>query len=135
MKSSVTLSENFSSAHFYHQPVWSREKNQIEFGRCFTEHGHGHNYKVEATFADLPATALPRVRSALKAVVSEFDHEHLNFIIPEFKAPAPGVPALVPTTENIAQLLWERLRAVTDGAVLIKLRLFEMEDLWVEVLP
>ncbi|MDX9731554.1 MAG: hypothetical protein RBT63_07270 [Bdellovibrionales bacterium] len=43
----TTYSREFSTAHLYHQPSWSEEKNRAEFGACFSQYGHGHNYRLE----------------------------------------------------------------------------------------
>lgn len=130
MNSYVTVTADFSSAHLYSQPLWSSEKNRAEFGRCHTEHGHGHNYRAQATFAGGEAAAL---QLALNEVVRVLDHEHMNFVIPEFRAPPPGKPAVVPTTENVSLWIWERLKKGAHGGSLTKLRVFETEDLWVEI--
>ena len=39
---------HFSSGHRYAHPNWTDEKNKEVFGPCFSEHGHGHNYILEA---------------------------------------------------------------------------------------
>lgn len=138
MKTLIELSAAFSSAHLYHQPKWDEKRNAEEFGRCHTPHGHGHNYRVRVEFAapnDLQsleeAEAWPEravLEKALHEETRRLDHEHLNFVIPEFKN-------TVPTTENIARVLMERLQARKLPWAPSRLRLYEMDDLWVEVLP
>lgn len=138
MSSRVILNSQFSSAHFYRQDKWSEEKNKQEFGACFTPYGHGHNYRVEVEF-DAPShlqsledledwSGLRELERALHEEVRRFDHAHLNFVLPEFKTQ-------VPTTENIAKVLLERLQARGLSWPLRRLRLYEMKDLWVEVIP
>lgn len=124
----LSVTADFSSAHFYAQPAWSEEKNRAEFGRCYTPYGHGHNYRARATFrtADSPSPTSEDLARALAQAVRPLDHEHLNFVIPEFKT-------LVPTTENIALWIWRRLQASPHGGRLERLRVFETEDLWVEI--
>ncbi len=127
----------FSSAHLYHQAKWSEQKNQNEFGACFSEFGHGHNYILEAYFTGEinPQTGLLvnliDIEPLLKAIVAEFDHKHLNFNHPHFKD-------LVPTTENMAAYLWQKIRAALPilniaSLELCKIKLFEDQDLWVEI--
>lgn len=117
----------FSSAHFYKQEKFSDDENRTTFGACYTTYGHGHNYVLEV-FIEGVVDALD---SALFAVVSELDHRHLNFDVPAF-APSGG---RVPTTENIALYLRDRLleRLGTGDGRLQRLRLYETDDLWVEV--
>ena len=127
----------FSSAHRYYQVAWSLEKNREEFGKCFSEFGHGHNYILEAYFSGEIETQsglivnLIDVDMLLKRVTIELDHQHLNFNHPHFKD-------LVPTTENIAaylfnQILCETPKLMVPNLQLYKIKLFEDEDLWVEI--
>lgn len=126
----------FSSAHFYSNKSFSAQENQKTFGRCFTEHGHGHNYILEAYFEG-PINAdtglivnLIDVDILLKEVVDHLDHHHLNFDIPEFMN-------IVPTTEVLARYCFSKVQSETQKRFnslmrLYKVRLFEAEDLWVE---
>lgn len=125
----LTLKQNFSSAHLYHQPQWSDEENLKHFGRCFTEHGHGHNYTLEVGFK-VTESALKAKHEAYKDLLKELcgklDHEHLNFVIPEFKT-------LIPTTENIALYFLNKLKETVSEKDLSHIRLYEMTDLWTEI--
>lgn len=127
----------FSSAHLYHQRKWSDEKNLDEFGKCFSTHGHGHNYVLEAFFeGPIHGTTgllvnLIDIDPLLKNVTDEFDHKHINFDHPHFKN-------LVPTTENIATYLWTSiLKQVENSGLpqlkLYKIRLHEDPELFIEV--
>lgn len=122
----TTYRFKFSSAHFYSQSKWSDEKNRAVFGRCFTPAGHGHNYSLEITIpvSENSPVAL-KIESAAKAIVQQLDHEHLNFTIDRFQQE-------VPTTENIAKFIAEKLQSSTEGLG-FSLRLYEMDDLWVEI--
>jgi 6-pyruvoyltetrahydropterin/6-carboxytetrahydropterin synthase len=128
---------SFSSAHFYNHPKFSKEKNERVFGRCFTEHGHGHNYILEA-FLEGPINAqtgllvnIIDIDKVLHQVVDPLDHQHLNFDIPYFKS-------RIPTTEAIAQYCYREVAARLATAFpgvemkLYKVRLYEMDDLYVE---
>lgn len=127
----LTLKSGFSSAHLYHQPLWSSEENLKNFGRCFTEHGHGHNYTLEVGFhlteGELQVK-LEEYKAVLKSLTTVLDHEHLNFVIPEFKTK-------IPTTENIALYFQEKLREHVPADKIAHIRLFEMNDLWSEIQP
>lgn len=125
----LTLKSGFSSAHLYHQPAWSSEENLKNFGRCFTEHGHGHNYTLEVGFHINPAQVkekLEEYNTLLKQLTSVLDHEHLNFVIPEFQT-------TIPTTENIALYFLEKLKATLSEKEIAHIRLYEMNDLWTEI--
>lgn len=117
----------FSSAHFYEQKKWSPEKNRLVFGRCYTPHGHGHNYRLQTEIEigdQEPKGAKERISDLLRPVVSALDHEHLNHVIPYFKDH-------VPTTENISRYLLGQIR-LPDEFQLKTLRLFEMDSIFVE---
>lgn len=122
----LTVEALFSSAHFYEQKKWSPEQNLKKFGACYTQYGHGHNYKLVVTF-EAPLAAQEELSSLLKKVCQPLDHQHLNFVLPYFKDK-------VPTTENIGLYLMKQLQDQSKYS-LHSLRLFENNDLWVEVLP
>lgn len=127
----LTLKQNFSSAHFYFQPAWTSEENLNNFGRCFTEHGHGHNYTLEVGFKiqdHPPQEKLQVYRDLLQRLCYPLDHEHLNFVIPEFKTQ-------IPTTENIALYFLNKLKAEISEYDLNHIRLYETKDLWTEIYP
>jgi 6-pyruvoyltetrahydropterin/6-carboxytetrahydropterin synthase len=130
----LTRAVRFSAAHRYHRPEWSDEKNRSTFGACSNPHGHGHNYRLEATVAGEPEpltgfcvdlAELDRVLA--EEVVQPLDHQHLNHALPEF---GPGRD--VPTTENLLIYLWSRVAPRIRRARLVRLRLYEDHDLFVD---
>ena len=127
MTKTLILSEGFAAAHLYHQKAWSEAENKACFGKCFTEHGHGHNYRFEVGFTE-PKTPREELMKAVRATTDLLDHQHLNFVIPEFKD-------LVPTTENIALYLLKKLQERSPGEQISYIKLYEMNDLWVEIRP
>ena len=126
----------FSSAHYYESNSLSPKENEEKFGSCYSEkgHGHGHNYILEAEMQGPldPISGLVvnliDVDKVLKSVVSELDHKHLNHEVSHFKD-------IIPTTENIALYLSKKLKPEIEAlkVKLVKLRLYEEEDLWVDV--
>jgi 6-pyruvoyltetrahydropterin/6-carboxytetrahydropterin synthase len=60
-----------------------------------------------------------------REVVSVYDHRHLNLEVPEFGQ-------RVPTTENIAIAIWERLEGKIPNAKLHRVRVYEMPDLFAD---
>jgi 6-pyruvoyltetrahydropterin/6-carboxytetrahydropterin synthase len=125
MTTQTIVTEIFSSAHFYHQKNWSAEENLQHFGRCFTQYGHGHNYRLEVAFQN-PQTPLMELKAHVKKVTDPLDHQHLNFVIAEFQTE-------IPTTENIAKYLLKKLHEACPRERISYIKLFEMDDLWVEI--
>src|SRR5437773_2643882 len=106
----LTKRIEFSSSHRYQNDAWDAARNRVVFGACNNEPGHGHNYLLEVTLAGEvdPDTGmvvnLYDLKHVLKQVLEEFDHKHLNLDTPYFKG-------TIPTTENIAGVLWKILAA------------------------
>jgi 6-pyruvoyltetrahydropterin/6-carboxytetrahydropterin synthase len=125
MSEPTIVTENFSAAHLYHQKKWSEAENKACFGKCFTEYGHGHNYTLEVGFS-APQSLRQPLQAHVKAVTDLLDHQHLNFVIPEFKD-------TIPTTENIAIYLLKKLQERCPNEGLSYIKLFETTDLWVEI--
>jgi len=126
----LTRKAEFSASHFYWVDSWSPEENQRVFGKCANRNGHGHNYTLEVTVQGKvdPVTGfvvdLKQLKEILeREVVSVYDHRHLNHEVPEFRT-------MQPTSENIAIAIWRRLEGKIDGANLVKVRVYEMEDLY-----
>ena len=128
----LTRKAEFSSAHYYGNDSWSVEENLRVFGRCANRNGHGHNYTLEVTVAGSvdPTSGfvvdLKELKDILeREVVSVYDHRHLNLEVPEFKS-------MVPTTENIAIAIWQRLAPKLNTAQLHRVRVYETPDLFVD---
>ncbi len=135
----VTISKKFefSASHRYWIDDWPAEKNDEVFGLCTSPYGHGHNYELHVTVSGPidPETGMIINLSTLKAItakiVEQFDHKFLNLDTPFFKD-------RVPTTENIALVLFELLDEQLKkeaGITLEKIRLYERGDLYVDVWP
>lgn len=128
----LTRKAEFSASHFYWVDSWSPEENQRVFGKCANRNGHGHNYTLEVTVQGKvdPVTGfvvdLKQLKEILeREVVSVYDHRHLNHEVPEFRT-------MQPTSENIAIAIWRRLEGKIPGADLVKVRVYEMEDLYAD---
>jgi 6-pyruvoyltetrahydropterin/6-carboxytetrahydropterin synthase len=122
---------DFSSSHRYYRDEWSEEENLRVFGRCALPNGHGHNYALEVAVTGAPdpdtgmVINLVDLQAAVEVVLEQFDHKHLNLDTPYFTN-------RIPTTENLATVLWELIREALVGAHLDRLRLYETDDLFVE---
>ncbi|HEX9121171.1 MAG TPA: 6-carboxytetrahydropterin synthase [Terriglobales bacterium] len=128
----LTRKCEFSAAHYYHNPEFSPEENQRIFGKCNNPNGHGHNYTLEVTVKGEvnPRSGfvldLKELKSTLeREVLSALDHRFLNKEVPEFRD-------RIPTTENLAIAIWERLHNKLNVAKLHRVRVFETPDLFVD---
>jgi len=128
----LTRKCEFSAAHYYYNPAFSAEENQRVFGKCANLDGHGHNYTLEVTVkGEIDSTTgfvvdLKQLKDVLNdEVVEAMDHRHLNKEVSEFAKQ-------IPTTENIAIAIWNRLDATLKVAKLHRVRVYEMPDLFVD---
>ncbi|QNJ98277.1 6-pyruvoyl trahydropterin synthase family protein [Constantimarinum furrinae] len=116
---------HFNAAHRLFRAEWSDEKNAAVFGKCSNPNYHGHNYEliVGVTGNIDPETGYLIDLKTLKEIIKEeveipFDHKNLNIEVPEFKS-------LNPTVENIAIVIWNKLRKRLDSDYEISVKLFE----------
>ena len=102
------------------------------FGLCYNPPAHGHNYMVEVTVVgEVDAKTgmvmnLFDLKRILLDVLEEFDHKNLNLDMAYFKD-------RIPTSENLARLLWTKLEVQKDIGTLHTVRLYEDEDLYAEI--
>lgn len=133
----LTRRATFSASHYYWNEAWSAEKNEQVFGRCANRNGHGHNYTLEVTVGGEPdpvtgfVVDLKWLKGLIEREVLEaYDHRHLNLELPEFAA-----GKAIPTTENLAIAVWNRLNAKVgevQGAALKRVRVYEMPEIFAE---
>ena len=128
----LTKRIEFAAAHRYIKPEWDEAKNRAVFGPCYNPPAHGHNYLLEVTVGGEvdPKTGMVinlfDLKRVLLGVIEEFDHKNLNLDMPYFRSQ-------VPTSENLARVLWTKLAAQKDIGTLHSVRLYEDEDLYSEV--
>jgi 6-pyruvoyltetrahydropterin/6-carboxytetrahydropterin synthase len=132
MPVTVCRKEHFNAAHRLHNPAWSDEQNQRVFGKCNNPHYHGHNYEliVRLTGETDPETGyvydMKRLSDLIKReILDTFDHRNLNLDTEEFRQ-------LNPTAENIAVVIWNRLREHLDPQLSLSVTLYETERNFVE---
>ena len=124
---SVTRKEHFNCAHRLHNPNWSDEKNASFYGKCNNPNYHGHNYNLEVTITG----ALNEERGYLidmkllsdiikEEILNPFDHKNLNLDVEDFKN-------LNPTAENMAIVMYNKLKNRLDNHFEIKIKLYETE--------
>ena len=132
MTISVYRKEHFNAAHRLYNPAWPDEKNDLIFGKCNNPNWHGHNYELLVKLVgDVdPETGyvydLKKLSELIKEnIIEYFDHKNLNLDLSEFKN-------LIPTTENIAMVIWNILREKIDNKFKLKVILYETENNFVE---
>ena len=130
----ITRQVEFSASHFCRRPEWSEEENRRVFGPAANPQGHGHNYVVEVTLRGDPHPVtgmvfdLKELKEILnRRVIEPYDHRFLNYEVPPFDRQ-------VPTTENIARDIWQRLAPdlSAGSARLFAVRVYETPDLYVD---
>ena len=131
-KVSVFRKEHFNAAHRLNNPNWSDEKNERVYGKCNNFNFHGHNYDliVLVTGEVDPESGYVVDMKVLSTLIKEevldpFDHKNLNLDTEEFKD-------LNPSAENIAIVIYDKLRQKLNTSLDLKVRLYETERNFVE---
>src|SRR4051812_35493718 len=103
----LTRKLTFTAGHVYRGGGLSDAELQKIFGIAAEPSGHGHNYVLEVSVSgevsptDGMVINIKDVDAELKRVLAPIDHKMLNSALPEFAD-------RVPTTENLARVLWNR---------------------------
>jgi 6-pyruvoyltetrahydropterin/6-carboxytetrahydropterin synthase len=131
----ISKKVEFSASHVCRSPELSDADNFRVYGAAANPLGHGHNYVVEVAIAGEPDPVtgmildLKRLKEILEAkVLDVYDHRLLNREVEPFDR-------IVPTVENIAIDIWNRLAARIDDtgrARLHSVRVHETNELFVE---
>lgn len=131
-KVSVFRKAHFNAAHRLNNPTWSNEKNKEIFGLCNSPNYHGHNYELEVRITgEVDSDTgyvydLGYLAKLIKThVENAFDHKNLNLDCPEFES-------LIPSAENIAITIWEKLRPHIEKKYDLHIRLYETPRNFVE---
>ncbi|PZO31091.1 MAG: 6-pyruvoyl tetrahydrobiopterin synthase [Flavobacteriaceae bacterium] len=125
MRVTVSRKAHFNAAHRLYHKDWSDEKNDSVFGKCNNPNFHGHNYEliVSVTGKINPDTGYVIDIKDLADIILEeverpFDHKNLNLDVPEFSD-------LNPTAENIAVVIWNKIRKRIDADKDLEVVLYE----------
>jgi len=125
MSLTVYRKAHFNAAHRLYRKEWSDAKNLEVFGKCSNPNYHGHNYELEVgvTGSIDPETGFVIDLALLKAIIKEeveipFDHKNLNIEVEAFEE-------LNPTVENIAMVIYNKLRQRLDSTYDISVKLYE----------
>ncbi|WP_447636237.1 6-pyruvoyl trahydropterin synthase family protein [Flavobacterium microcysteis] len=125
MRVTVSRKAHFNAAHRLYRKDWSDEKNDSVFGKCNNPNFHGHNYEliVSVTGKINPDTGyVIDIKDLADIILDEvekpFDHKNLNLDVPEFSD-------LNPTAENIAVIIWNKIRKRIDADKDLEVILYE----------
>jgi 6-pyruvoyltetrahydropterin/6-carboxytetrahydropterin synthase len=125
MKVKVSRKAHFNAAHRLFRPDWDDARNESVFGKCNNPRFHGHNYEliVSVTGPIDPTTGfvidMKDLKDLIRIEVEEvMDHKNLNEEVAEFRD-------LNPTAENIAVVIWNRLRPHLSESHDLEVQLFE----------
>ncbi|MCH8533803.1 MAG: 6-carboxytetrahydropterin synthase [Flavobacteriaceae bacterium] len=125
MKVTVHRKAHFNAAHRLYNKNWNMDKNDEVFGKCNNPHYHGHNYElVTSVTGEIdPVTGYVIDMKVLKDLIKEevedkLDHKNLNEQVKEFQN-------LNPTAENIAVVIWNKLRNKLDQKLDLEVTLYE----------
>ena len=125
MEVSVHRKAHFNAAHRLYRKDWSFEKNEEIFGKCNNPAYHGHNYELIVTVTGEidPETGYVMDMKVLKDIIKKeveqaLDHKNLNEQVPEFEN-------LNPTAENIAVVIWNKIRSEIDDDKKLEITLYE----------
>lgn len=125
MSLTVYRKAHFNAAHRLFKKEWSDEKNFEVFGKCSNPMYHGHNYELEVGVTgeiDIETGFLIDLKILKNLIETEieipFDHKNLNKEVPEFKH-------LNPTVENIAKVIYDKLRKKLASKYDISIKLYE----------
>lgn len=110
MRITIHRKAHFNAAHRLFRKEWSDNKNTAIYGKCANPNYHGHNYElIVSVTGDIdPETGFVMDMKVLKELIRinvemPFDHKNLNLDVAEFEN-------LIPTVENIAVIIWNKLR-------------------------
>lgn len=116
---------HFNAAHRLYRKDWTEERNNRVFGKCNNPNYHGHNYEliVHVTGEVDLETGYVMDLKVLSDIIFEeveeaFDHKNLNLDVAEFES-------LNPTAENIAIVIWNKLRPRIDQKNDLRVELYE----------
>ncbi|WP_449416735.1 6-carboxytetrahydropterin synthase [Phormidium nigroviride] len=130
MQCVINRRAQFSASHRYWLPELSAAENSDRFGPTARAPGHGHNYVLYVSMiGELDnygmVLNLSNVKHVIKReVTNHLDFSYLNQAWPEFEQ-------TLPTTENIARVIWQRL---APHLPLTRIQLFEHPELWADYL-
>jgi 6-pyruvoyltetrahydropterin/6-carboxytetrahydropterin synthase len=128
MECIINRRAQFSASHRYWLPELTEQENLQKFGLNSRFPGHGHNYELFVSLVgEIDRYGMVENLSTVKQVIkrevtSQLNYAFLNEVWSEFEQ-------TLPTTENIARVIWQRL---APHLPLVRIRLFEHPELWAD---
>ena len=123
----VTRRVHFCAGHRLFNPEHDDARNLETYGACSNPNGHGHNYDLEVTVEGeidpevgyvMDLRDLKRLLG--RSVLDDLDHANLNEDV-------EWLAGVIPTTENLAVAIWDRLAGKLARGRLVAVRLWETE--------
>ncbi len=125
MRVTVTRKAHFNAAHRLYRKDWDFARNETVFGKCNSPNFHGHNYELAVSVTgaiDIETGYVIDIKILADIIYEEvevpFDHKNLNLDVPEFED-------LNPTAENIAVVIWNKIRKRIDHKMDLEVTLYE----------
>jgi 6-pyruvoyltetrahydropterin/6-carboxytetrahydropterin synthase len=125
MKVTVSRKAHFNAAHRLYRKDWTMKQNDAVFGKCNNPNFHGHNYDLIVSVtgeidAETGFVIDVKILSDLikEHIENAFDHKNLNLDVADFAN-------LNPTAENIAVVIWNKLRNHIDTNKDLEVILYE----------
>ena len=125
MNVKVSRKAHFNAAHRLYRKDWSDEKNSLIFGKCNNPNFHGHNYELIVSVTgeiDIETGYVIDIKILKEIIRTEvedaFDHKNLNIEVPEFAN-------LNPTVENIAVVIYNKIKPKLDSHLELEITLYE----------
>lgn len=125
MKVKVSRKAHFNAAHRLYHKDWDDKTNNEVFGKCNNPNFHGHNYElIVSVTGEIDRDTgfvvdMKILKDLIKSRVEDaLDHKNLNLEVPEFKS-------LIPTAENIAVVIFNKLRPHIDASKDLEVVLYE----------
>jgi 6-pyruvoyltetrahydropterin/6-carboxytetrahydropterin synthase len=128
----ISKKVEFAASHICRSPHLSDAENERIYGLAANPQGHGHNYVVEVAIEGEPDPVtgmildLKKLKDVLEErVLSVYDHRLLNREVDSFADK-------VPTVENIAVDIWQRVADHVSPGRLYSVRVHETNELFAE---
>jgi 6-pyruvoyltetrahydropterin/6-carboxytetrahydropterin synthase len=129
----ITRIEHFNAAHKLYNPSWTKEENEVVFGKCANENWHGHNFELHVTIAGNPNPDTGFVFDVKKLsviikdhVIEKLDHKNLNLDVDFMEGKLCSI-------ENMVIGIWNQLKPqLPTNIQLHSLKLYETPRIYVE---
>jgi 6-pyruvoyltetrahydropterin/6-carboxytetrahydropterin synthase len=127
----LTRTVSFSAAHRYRRADWTEAENRRVFGPNVSLHGHNYRVRVRVSGPLDTRTGMSVDLGLLDRVLEEQVVKPLGWR--DLSEGVEGFGDRIPTTENLAIYIWERLQPALAGSMrLEQVRVYESPELYVD---